>query len=162
MSERKLPLAGALLLAGALFTTSAVIHAQEGGSAAVAVATTGEYGAHLTDAKGKPLYMFTADKQGKAGDKAVSNCHDQCAQAWPPLVTNGEPVAGDRADKSLLGTIQRKDGSVQVTYNGWPLYPFVKDRKPGEIAGQDVHGFGGEWYLVQPGGEKLQSEAGKG
>jgi len=163
MNQRTFSSAAAMLFGVfALGTTSIGVQAQEGGSAAVAVATSGEYGAHLTDAQGKTLYMFTADKQGKGDTDAVSNCYDQCAQAWPPLLTQGKPVAGDRADESLLGTIQRKDGSMQVTYNGWPLYTFVKDRKQGEVAGQDVHGFGGEWYLVEPGGKKLQSETGKG
>lgn len=164
MSERTFSSAAAVFFGAVALGSLAptVVQAQEGGSAAVAVATSGEYGAHLTDAQGKTLYMFTADKQGKGDAKAVSNCYDQCAQAWPPLLTQGKPVASDRADSSLLGTIQRKDGSMQVTYNGWPLYTFVKDRKPGEVAGQDVHGFGGEWYLVEPGGKKLQSDTGKG
>ena len=47
---------------------------------------------------------------------------------------------------------------MQVTYNGWPLYYFVKDKQAGEATGQDVKGFGGEWYLVKPQGTKLESK----
>jgi predicted lipoprotein with Yx(FWY)xxD motif len=45
---------------------------------------------------------------------------------------------------------------MQVVYNQHPLYYFVKDQGPGQTAGQDVHGFGGEWYLLTPEGEKLE------
>ena len=93
MSERTFSSAAAVFIgAVALGSLASTVHAQEGGSAAVAVATSGEYGAHLTDAQGKTLYMFTADKQGKGDAKAVSNCYDQCAQAWPPLLTQGIKV----------------------------------------------------------------------
>ncbi len=54
------------------------------------------------------------------------------------------------------GASKRKDGRRQVTYNGWPLYTFVKDTAPGNTAGQDVEGFGGEWYLVTPEGEHVE------
>lgn len=59
-------------------------------------------------------------------------------------------------DTAKLSTTKRKDGSTQVTYNGWPLYYFAKDQTPGEITGQDVEGFGAEWYLVSPDGEKVR------
>ena len=56
----------------------------------------------------------------------------------------------------MLGTVERRDGSLQVTYNGWPLYYFVKDGKPGDTIGQDMEGFGGEWYLVSPDGDHVE------
>ena len=85
----------------------------------------------------------------------VSNCHDACAQAWPPLITEGKPQAGTRVQASLLGTMQRQDGTTQVTYNGWPLYYFARDKPQGQPTGHDVQGFGGEWYLIQPQGTKV-------
>lgn len=42
---------------------------------------------------------------------------------------------------------------MQVSYGGWPLYNYVKDQGPGQTTGQDIEGFGGEWYLVSPSGE---------
>ena len=57
------------------------------------------------------------------------------------------PQAGDGVDASLLGTTTRKDGTTQVTYNGWPLYYYVKDQKPGDVTGQDV---GDVWYVLSP------------
>lgn len=113
------------------------------------------HGEYLTDRVGRPVYLFTADTQGAGEAKAVSNCHDACAQAWPPLITEGKPQAGTRVQASLLGTMQRQDGTTQVTYNGWPLYYFARDKPQGQPTGHDVQGFGGEWYLIQPQGTKV-------
>lgn len=107
-------------------------------------------GKFLTDAEGMSLYLFEADSEN------TSTCYDDCAAAWPPLLTEGEPTAEGEVDAAKLSTIERKDGSTQVTYGGWPLYYFVKDQAPGDIQGQDVEGFGAEWYLVAPDGEKFE------
>lgn len=128
-----------------------------GGTATVSTATKSPYGTYLVDAEGMSLYLFKADVQG---EKSV--CYDKCAKFWPPLLTEGEPMAAGEAMAGMLGTIERKDGSMQVTYNGWPLYYFIKDKAPGDTKGQDVHGFGGGWYLVSPQGEAIHAEASGG
>ena len=118
-----------------------------------------KYGAYLTDAQGRALYMFEADKQGQGKTRAQSSCYDACAKAWPPLIAEGKPQAGAEVDTSMIDTVERKDGKKQVTYNGWPLYYFVKDKGKGETTGQDVKGFGGEWYLVNAEGQKVGDAA---
>lgn len=122
---------------------------------AVTVATTKQepYGVYLVDAAGKSLYLFKADAQGEG-----STCYDACAEIWPPLLTVGKPDASGQARADLLGTIERKNGATQVTYNGWPLYYFAQDNEPGDTQGQDVHGFGAEWYLVAPDGTVVHAE----
>jgi predicted lipoprotein with Yx(FWY)xxD motif len=112
------------------------------------VAKNDQLGSFLADDKGLTLYLFTKDTPN------TSNCYDKCATAWPPLFTKGAPAAGDGVDTSLLGTTTRKDGSIQVTYNGWPLYYYVKDEKPGDVTGQDV---GGVWYVISPEGAKVEA-----
>lgn len=133
--------------------------AQTAEAAKVAVEASEEHGPYLTDADGRALYLFTADQQGSGDQAAQSNCYAACAEAWPPLVTGGEPQAGEQADKSLIGTIERQNGDGQVTYGGWPLYYFVQDQGPAEATGQDKHGFGGKWYLVTPAGEKVEESS---
>lgn len=126
-----------------------------GAGARVAVEQQEPYGTYLTDADGRTLYLFTADTQGQS-----SACYDACAEAWPPLLAMGEPTAAASAvDGGMLGTIERRDGSMQVTYNGWPLYYYREDQGAGEVTGQDIHSFGGEWYLVSPQGTQLEAEA---
>jgi predicted lipoprotein with Yx(FWY)xxD motif len=122
----------------------------------VKVEKSDQYGAYLTDTAGRALYLFTADQQDKGDGKAASNCSDACATAWPPLVRDAQPKAGDKVQSDLLGAIQRQDGSTQVTYNGWPLYYFSRDQGPGQTTGQDVHGFDGEWYLITPQDKKAK------
>jgi predicted lipoprotein with Yx(FWY)xxD motif len=92
------------------------------------------------------LYLFTKDSPG------TTTCYGNCATAWPPLLTTGKPVAGNGVDVSKFGTITRTDGTTQVTYNGWPLYYYVKDHQPGDTTGQGV---GSVWYLVSPTGDKV-------
>lgn len=140
------------LLAGTVlaFPATAVLAGEK--AAKVEVSQKEPYGKYLTDAEGMSLYMFEADTESN------STCYDACAQAWPPLTTAGEPTAGQGAEKSMISTTERKDGSMQVTYDGWPLYYFTKDQQPGDTEGQDVKGFGAEWYLVSPEGEKVHAE----
>src|SRR5215208_7791357 len=92
------------------------------GNAVVNLGQDDKLGSFLVDDKGMTLYLFTKDTPN------TSVCYDKCATAWPPLLTTGDPVAGEGADASLLGTTTRKDGSIQVTYNGWPLYYYEKDK----------------------------------
>lgn len=117
------------------------------------IAEQAPFGQYLADAEGRALYIFTADQ-----DKQSSTCYEDCAVAWPPVVTHGDPrAAAPELDGSKLGTTRRRDGQQQVTYNGWPLYYYAGDEAVGQAKGQDVHGFGGEWYLISPDGEKIEA-----
>lgn len=119
-----------------------------GETGVVSTAKVGDLGTVLVTAEGMTLYDFHKDKGGK------SACYDACAGAWPPLLTEGEPQTEGGAQAGLIGTTKRKDGTVQVTYNGWPLYTYVGDQKAGEANGNDIDQFGAEWYALQPNGEE--------
>src|SRR5215211_2019740 len=116
------------------------------GGTTVSVGQNDALGSFLVDDKGMTLYLFTKDTPD------TSNCYEKCATAWPPLLTTGDPVAGEGVDASLLGTTTRTDGTVQVTYNGWPLYYYEKDQAPGDVVGQDV---GDVWFVVSATGEQV-------
>jgi predicted lipoprotein with Yx(FWY)xxD motif len=115
-------------------------------AAAVSIANT-NLGNILVGPDGRTLYMFTQDADG------VSACYDECAVAWPPLLTNMKPAAGNGADPALLGTTTRKDGALQVTYNGMPLYYWAADQKPGDTTGQNV---GGVWFVLDVAGKIIK------
>lgn len=120
----------------------------------IAAAQQPAVGAFLTDDKGRSVYLFLKDSGG------ASSCYDACAAAWPPVVVTARPVASDttvRAD--LLGTSQRRDGTMQATYKNVPLYYYEDDKKAGDIAGQDKYEFGARWYLVSPAGGKQEGKA---
>ena len=135
------------------------------GSETLQVVTSGVYGDYLTDSSGRAVYLFEGEGEGgetgggeTGGVRAeAAPCTGDCLQAWPPLLAS-EPIAGDGVDASLLGTTTREDGSFQVTYNGWPLYYFVRDAGPGDTNGQEIESFGGEWYLVSPEGTEVEAQ----
>ena len=118
----------------------------------VGIATT-PLGKIVVDARGRSLYLFEADKKG------TSACYGACAKAWPPVVVSGKPKAGPGARAALLGVLHRRDGKSQVTYRGHPLYRFYQDTKRGQVKGQGLDFYGGEWYVLTPAGKKLEHAA---
>jgi predicted lipoprotein with Yx(FWY)xxD motif len=134
---------------------------QQGGGSqtSIMVAESQEHGQYLVDGEGRAFYGFTADERGQGDTRAaISNCYDACAEAWPPVLIQEVPTTGEMAMPNLLGATLRADGSMQVTYSGWPLYHFVQDQGPGQATGQDVQAHGGEWYLLRPTGELVDQE----
>ena len=102
----------------------------------------------LTDGTGMSLYMFTPDRRN------VSNCEGPCLAAWPPVMLKdgeglGDVVLEGNLRRSLLGVAMRFDGSRQVTYNGFPLYYWARDRAAGDVTGQWVNGI---WFVLNADG----------
>ncbi len=120
----------------------------ESGAAVLTVASAPKVGAILVDAKGFTVYDFHKDKG------TTSSCYGSCEAVWPPVLSEGAPQVGEGAKSSLLGTTKRKDGSVQVTYAGHPLYTYTADTKPGEVNGNDFSSFGAQWYALKANGEE--------
>jgi predicted lipoprotein with Yx(FWY)xxD motif len=116
----------------------------------VRVATT-RLGKILVDSRGRTLYLFTKDSGTK------SACSGACATAWPPLRASGKATAGSGAKASLVRTTARS----QVTYNGHPLYTFIKDTKSGATNGEGLTAFGGHWFAVSPAGKQISSHSSK-
>jgi predicted lipoprotein with Yx(FWY)xxD motif len=104
-----------------------------------------QFGTILGDKRGQAVYVF--DKE----DSPESECYGDCAEAWPPVLTKGRPVAGKGARRRLLGTTRRRGGKRQVTYRGRPLYFYVDDA-PGRVLCHDVEEFGGLWLVIKPDG----------
>jgi predicted lipoprotein with Yx(FWY)xxD motif len=108
----------------------------------IGIAPDADGGDYLVGPDGRALYIFTQDQAG------VSNCTGSCAQAWPPLIvesddelTTVDEVSGE------LGVSERGNGSLQVTYDGAPLYHYAGDTAPGDTSGEGV---GDVWFLARP------------
>jgi predicted lipoprotein with Yx(FWY)xxD motif len=147
-----LMLAASALVVGIAALVIAMHASSAPGGAAVKTANT-SLGKILVDGRSRTLYMFAADKNG------TSACSGQCAKFWPPLMTTGKGVAGAGAKASLLGTITRAGGKLQVTYKGHPLYLFVKDTKAGQTNGEGLDFFGGRWWALSPSGAIVKKHA---
>jgi predicted lipoprotein with Yx(FWY)xxD motif len=105
-----------------------------------------DFGRMLFDANGQAIYLFDRESTSR------SECYGECAQAWPPVLTDGAPRAAGSARPGLLGTTQRRDGTTQVTYAGHPLYYYAHEGR-GQVLCHDVVEFGGTWLVVTPTGE---------
>jgi predicted lipoprotein with Yx(FWY)xxD motif len=102
-------------------------------------ATLGEY---LVASNGMTLYLYTKDEDG------VSNCTDTCAENWPPYTVAGnEDLEGGEGVTGEIGALRREDASIQLTYNGAPIYFWKDDARPGDTTGNNVNDV---WYVVKP------------
>jgi predicted lipoprotein with Yx(FWY)xxD motif len=95
----------------------------------------------LAGSKGLTLYYFTKDKP----HSGKSACFGSCLAAWPPLAAPVKAPAGARMP-GPMGKITRGNGTVQVTINGFPIYYYVGDKAPGQIAGNGVEG---TWHIIK-------------
>jgi len=123
--------------------TAAPASAQAGAATvAVNAAQDPTLGPILVDGKGMTLYLYKPDSPNQ------SACAGGCAKAWPPLVvSSGEAVPAGSGVTGKLTTFARADGSMQVAYDGTPLYYYAADSKAGDTTGQGV---GGVWFVLKP------------
>ena len=144
----------ALVIAAAALVAAVLIPAGFAGSAKSSKASVGvaqsKLGRILVDSRGRSLYLFEKDRNGK------SSCNGACVSYWPPLIASGKLHAGAGVKASLLGRTKRTGGRWQVTYKRHPLYRFFGDTKKGQTNGEGLTDFGGSWDLVSPAGAKVE------
>ena len=143
----------ALVIAAAALILAGVAGASKVSRPSVGVAQS-KLGRILVDGRGRSLYLFEKDRNGK------SSCNGACVAYWPPLIAAGKPLAKPGVKASLLGRTKRKDGRWQVTYKRHPLYTFVGDTKKGQTNGEGLTDFGGSWDVVSPSGAKIEKSSG--
>lgn len=122
------------------FTLDIAAHASV--TNAVSHATTQE--SIVTDAKGLAVYTLSGDtKQHPKCTKA-----NGCFKFWPPVtVASASKLNRQSGIKGRLGTFKR-NGFVQVTLSGHPLYTFVMDKRD-HATGEDFSGFKGVWHVIK-------------
>lgn len=93
-----------------------------------------------------PVYSFSPDSDHD------SACTGTCAVIWPPVLTTERAQASDDVTSNLIGTVERPDGTHQVSYAGHPLYLFIRDAalpgSPGVAHGSGITAFGGTFNLI--------------
>lgn len=135
-------------------STTAAVAATAPPTTRVGAARSPEHGVYLATADGRALYLLEEDVRGS------SSCYEMCAAIWPPFLAGPTaPIASDPAVRTtLLGTVPRRGGGLQVSYNGQPLYLYLGDAGPAQTRGQHVEDSWGEWYLVSPLGPHVETE----
>ena len=107
----------------------------------------------LATGQGYTLYDFLPDTPHH------SAClNDGCVFQWPPLILTGPIHVGNGVNRALVGTLNRPDGSTQVSYGGHPLYTYNLDVRPGLITGQAIDQDGGPWYVISPKGAEIHTD----
>ena len=120
----------------------------------IGVAQVAPFGRILVDMQGRTLYIYKPDHQ------TASTCLGACAVVWPPLLLSGpesDKSLGPGVDPTLVGSVRDSDGSVQLTYEKWPLYTFRFDKSAGATTGQgddnDI------WQVIRPNGEPISASS---
>jgi predicted lipoprotein with Yx(FWY)xxD motif len=149
---------GILLLAAACGGSSGTAAPASSGAAtaaarstAVSTATTAP-GKILVDTKGRTMYAFAADSKGK------SNCTGTCLQYWPAVPAGAKPPTAPAGVSATFGVLHRQGGTTQLTVDGWPMYTYVGDSKPGATTGQGKNLDGGLWWVVSPSGKWITKD----
>ncbi len=110
------------------------------------ISQSSPFGSYLIGKNGMTVYAYTMDSKNK------SVCYADCENQWPPFHLSGTNLSVMGVNNEMLKSIQRTDGTTQLTYNGWPLYYFYQDQKPGDTNGQGMKSI---WYLIGPDGKLI-------
>src|ERR1700722_19090698 len=130
---------GAVVAVGGI-SLSVVATSDAGAASAVTVATTKNAKMGTILVSGKTLYPWKP---------STTACTAACLKIWPALVLPAgvtKAKAGSGVSAAKLGSVKR-NGVVQVTYGGKPLYHFVGDTTTGQVNG-DVTDTWGKWTAV--------------
>ncbi len=106
-----------------------------------------DFGQIVVDGEGRTVYVFDRDTPG-SGESA---CSGECLAAWPAVTAESEDPAVEGVSGEV-GTIERDDGTLQVTLGGLPLYLYANDAEAGDVTGQGVNQV---WWVVAPDGSKI-------
>jgi predicted lipoprotein with Yx(FWY)xxD motif len=120
----------------------------------ITTATKAPFGTYLVDGAGRALYILEGERQ----PTGTHRCMGECLRVWPPLVTAAPPTVGSGVNPALLGNMTMH-GVAHVTYAGWPLYYYARDRSPGDTTGQHVTDTWGTWHLLAPSGQPIRPRA---
>jgi predicted lipoprotein with Yx(FWY)xxD motif len=118
---------------------------------ALTASPTDALGTVVVDGTGYTLYRFDKDKP----KPSKSNCNGSCATQWPPAIVASADAVKDvqleGVDRTVVSTVKRADGKLQLTIAGWPVYRYSGDKAAGDTTGQGV---GKVWFAVTPAGKK--------
>lgn len=108
-----------------------------GSNLALGTASNTTLGTYLVGYNGMAVYTYSKDTAG------TSACSGQCAAVWPPyIVSSSDNIQNIQTGVTgSVNTLTRADGTLQLAYNGMPLYFFASDTAGAAPTGQGVGGF---------------------
>lgn len=120
----------------------------------LSIGESAEFGEILVGPNGEPVYAFYTDLPAGDGQAPITSCNAPCQVDWPLAVAPGEVAVSDRLDADLATTITW-EGQEVAMYNSQVLFYFYQDIEAEEPQGQEIHSYGGWWYLLDPRGEPI-------
>jgi predicted lipoprotein with Yx(FWY)xxD motif len=99
----------------------------------------------LTNASGSAVYTLSGDSIHHAKCTAANGCF----KVWRPVkVASARRLSKAPGINGKLG-VWRRDGLLQVTLGGHPLYTFAGDSQRDAATGNGIHSFGGTWHVIK-------------
>jgi predicted lipoprotein with Yx(FWY)xxD motif len=99
----------------------------------------------VINSKARAVYTLTGDS--RAHPKCTKANH--CFTFWPPVtVASRSSLSKAPGVKGKMG-IWKRDGFLQVTIRGHPLYTYAGDLQQRHATGEGVNSFGGIWHVRQ-------------
>ena len=95
--------------------------------------------------RGFAVYELTGDSQRHPECTKASGCF----KFWPPVTVSSARVLSKAAGVSGKLGVWHRNGFVQVTLGGHPIYRFAPDTQRHVAGGEGIHGFGGTWHVVR-------------
>jgi predicted lipoprotein with Yx(FWY)xxD motif len=99
----------------------------------------------VVNSRSHAIYDLTGDSQNHPECTKAKGCF----QLWPPItVSSAKQLSKAPGIKGKLG-IWHRNGFLQVTLAGHPLYRFAPDTQKNVATGEGIHSFGGTWHVVK-------------
>lgn len=99
----------------------------------------------VVNAKDRAVYTLNGDTTRHPRCTKANGCFS----SWPPVTVTS--ASGLRKGAGVRGRLQtfKRNGIIQVTLAGHPLYTFAPDRQRAHATGEGVNAFGGIWHVVK-------------
>ena len=147
-------IAGSLVVAIAGFATAALIGVagaktftlQVASNAKVVNAKTGASADEsIATFRGFAVYLLTGDSKGHPECTKAGGCF----RVWRPVtVSSAKKLSKAPGINGKLG-VWRRDGVLQVTLGGHPLYRYAPDTHKRVATGEGIRSFGGTWHVIK-------------
>lgn len=132
-------------VAGVAVAKSFTLQVAKGAKVADSVTMTTTHEPIIVDSGGFAVYYLTGESIHHPLCTSMV-----CLAVWPPVkVSSAKQLSKAPGITGKLGT-WRRDGFLQVTLNGHPLYTFAPDHQKHVADGQAINSFGGTWFVVPP------------
>jgi predicted lipoprotein with Yx(FWY)xxD motif len=94
--------------------------------------------------RGFAVYHLSGDS--KQHPKCTRN--NGCFKFWPPVTVNSAKTLSKPAGVNGGLGVWRRNGFLQLTLAGHPLYRFAPDSQKHVATGEGIRSFGGTWHVI--------------